>query len=171
MVQKYTLKIPSQQRSGFMPSFKAFLHHLFYWSCYALSCQATIWQPTVSVMLIGERTDFLCVWLLLLIVNVILYWRSVSFIILPPRLCKYDFTTFKFFLHHRNMQNHQCTASKDKLSILMLSYLCKSAHEVSKSLRVRTLQLLNDLKALVQLREHIHHRAREESMFWCLLEL
>jgi len=49
MVQKYTLKIPSQQRSGFMPTFKAFLHHLFYWSCYALSCQATIWQPTVSV--------------------------------------------------------------------------------------------------------------------------
>lgn len=49
--------------------------------------------------------------------------------------------------------------------------LCKAAHEVSQSLRVWTLQLLDDLETLVQLSKHVHHRAGKESVLRSLLEL
>lgn len=49
--------------------------------------------------------------------------------------------------------------------------LCKSTHEVSQSLRIWTLQLLNDLKTLVQLSKHVHHWTGEESMLRSLLKL
>lgn len=49
--------------------------------------------------------------------------------------------------------------------------LCKAAHEVSQSLRVWTLQLLDDLETLVQLGKHVHHRTGKESVLWRLLEL
>lgn len=43
--------------------------------------------------------------------------------------------------------------------------LSKAAHEVSQGLWVGALQLLNDLKTLVELSEHIHHRTGEQDMF------
>lgn len=49
--------------------------------------------------------------------------------------------------------------------------LCEPAHEVSQSLRVWTLQLLDDLETLVQLSKHIHHRTGKESVLRSLLEL
>lgn len=36
---------------------------------------------------------------------------------------------------------------------------------------IRALQLLNNLKALVELREHVHHGAGEQSVLRCLLKL
>lgn len=51
------------------------------------------------------------------------------------------------------------------------SDLCKAAHEVSQRLWIRTLQLLDDLKTLVELSEHIHHGAGEEGVLRCLLKL
>lgn len=38
-------------------------------------------------------------------------------------------------------------------------------------LGVGALQLLNNLKALVELREHVHHGAGEQGVLRCLLEL
>lgn len=49
--------------------------------------------------------------------------------------------------------------------------LCEAAHEVSQSLRVWTLQLLDDLETLVQLSKHVHHRTGKESVLRSLLEL
>lgn len=49
--------------------------------------------------------------------------------------------------------------------------LCEPAHEVSQSLRVWTLQLLDDLETLVQLSKHVHHRTGKESVLRSLLEL
>lgn len=37
------------------------------------------------------------------------------------------------------------------------SHLGKSLHVVSNDLRVRTLQFTDDFKALIELREHVHH--------------
>lgn len=42
---------------------------------------------------------------------------------------------------------------------------------MSHDLGVRTVQFFDDLKALVELGEDVHHRARKESMLRCLLEL
>ena len=42
---------------------------------------------------------------------------------------------------------------------------------MSHDLGVRTVQFLDDLKALVELGEDVHHRAGEKSMLRCLLEL
>lgn len=60
---------------------------------------------------------------------------------------------------------------KDKLSGCWGYYLSKPPIVVSNNDRVWALQLLNDLKALVELGEHIHHWAREQSVLRCLLEL
>lgn len=49
--------------------------------------------------------------------------------------------------------------------------LCKPAHEVSQSLRIWTLQLLDDLETLVQLSKHVHHRTGKESVLRSLLKL
>lgn len=49
--------------------------------------------------------------------------------------------------------------------------LCKPAHEVSQSLRIWALQLLDDLETLVQLSKHVHHRTGKESVLRSLLEL
>lgn len=49
--------------------------------------------------------------------------------------------------------------------------LCKPAHEVSQSLRIWTLKLLDDLETLVELSKHIHHRTGEESVLRSLLKL
>lgn len=51
------------------------------------------------------------------------------------------------------------------------SDLCKAAHEVSQRLWIWTLQLLDDLKTLVELSEDVHHGAGEEGVFRRLLEL
>ena len=50
-------------------------------------------------------------------------------------------------------------------------HLGKSFHVAPYDLRVGALQLAYDLKALVELGEHVHHRAREQSMLRRLLEL
>lgn len=44
-------------------------------------------------------------------------------------------------------------------------YLGKSFHIVAYDLGVGTLQLADDLEALVELREDVHHGAGEQSMF------
>lgn len=49
--------------------------------------------------------------------------------------------------------------------------LCEPTHEVSQSLRVWTLQLLDDLETLVQLSKHVHHRTGKERVLRSLLEL
>lgn len=46
-----------------------------------------------------------------------------------------------------------------------VSHLGKSFHVVADDLRVRTLQFANDFKALIELGEHVHHRAGEQSVF------
>ena len=51
------------------------------------------------------------------------------------------------------------------------THLCKAAHEVGQSMWVGALQLLDDLKALIELREHVHHRAGEQSVLRRHLEL
>lgn len=51
------------------------------------------------------------------------------------------------------------------------SHLGKSLHVVSNDLRVRTLQFTDDFKALIELREHVHHWAGEQSVLWRYLEL
>lgn len=50
-------------------------------------------------------------------------------------------------------------------------YLGEAFHTVAYDLGVRTLQLADDLKALVELREDIHHGAGEQSMLRSHLEL
>lgn len=54
---------------------------------------------------------------------------------------------------------------------LAATHLGKPSHVVTNNLGVRALELLDDLEALVKLGEDIHHRAREERMLRCLLEL
>lgn len=51
------------------------------------------------------------------------------------------------------------------------TYLGESLHVVSYDLRIWTLELPDDLEALVELGKHVHHRTGEQSMFWCDLEL
>lgn len=51
------------------------------------------------------------------------------------------------------------------------SHLGESLHVISNNLRVGTLQLADDFKALIELREHIHHGAGEQSVLWSYLEL
>lgn len=51
------------------------------------------------------------------------------------------------------------------------SHLGKSFHIVANDLRVGTLQFADDFKALIELREHVHHGAGEQSVLWCDLEL
>ena len=51
------------------------------------------------------------------------------------------------------------------------SHLGESLHVVPNNLRVGTLQFADDFKALIELREHVHHRAGEQSVLWCDLEL
>lgn len=46
-----------------------------------------------------------------------------------------------------------------------ITYLSEPFHIVSYDLRVRTLQFPDDLKALVELGEHVHHGAGEQSVF------
>lgn len=50
-------------------------------------------------------------------------------------------------------------------------HLGKSLHVVANDLRVRTLQLADDFKALVELGEHVHHRAGEQRVLRRDLEL
>lgn len=50
-------------------------------------------------------------------------------------------------------------------------YLRKPSHEMRESFWIWTLQLLYDLKTLVELREDVHHRAGEKGMVRCSLEL
>lgn len=45
------------------------------------------------------------------------------------------------------------------------SHLGKSLHVVPHDLRIRTLELPDDLKALVKLGEHIHDGTGEEGVF------
>lgn len=106
MVQKYTLKIPSQQRSGFMPSFKAFLHHLFYSSFYALSCQATIWQPTVSVILLDGRTVFSCVCVIIIVNSCNSLLKIGVFYYTATRYAAMILTHLSFFLLRFTSQQH-----------------------------------------------------------------
>lgn len=51
------------------------------------------------------------------------------------------------------------------------AHLGKPSHVVPHNLGIGALQLLDDLKALVELGEHIHHRAGEECVLRGLLEL
>lgn len=44
------------------------------------------------------------------------------------------------------------------------SHLGKSLHVVANDLRVGTLQFADDFKALIELREHVHHGAGEQSV-------
>lgn len=44
-------------------------------------------------------------------------------------------------------------------------HLGESLHVVANDLGVWTLQFADDFKALIELREHIHHRAGEQCMF------
>lgn len=50
-------------------------------------------------------------------------------------------------------------------------YLGEAAAVVSHDVRVGTFQFLDDLKALVELSEDVHHRAGEQSVLRRLLEL
>lgn len=52
-----------------------------------------------------------------------------------------------------------------------LTHLCESSHQVGQCFGVRALQLLNNLKALVQLSKDINHRAGKERVVRCLLKL
>lgn len=45
-----------------------------------------------------------------------------------------------------------------------VSHLGKSFHVVADDLRVGTLQFADDFKALIELGEHVHHRAGEQSV-------
>lgn len=51
------------------------------------------------------------------------------------------------------------------------AHLGKPPHVVPNNLRVRALKLLDDLKALVELGEDVHHGAREKRVLRRLLEL
>lgn len=51
------------------------------------------------------------------------------------------------------------------------AHLGKPSHVVPHNLGIRALQLLDDLKALVELGENIHHGAGEERVLRGLLEL
>lgn len=51
------------------------------------------------------------------------------------------------------------------------SHLGKSFHIIANDLRVRTLQFADDFKALIELGEHVHHRAGEQSVLRRDLEL
>lgn len=50
-------------------------------------------------------------------------------------------------------------------------HLCKSFHIVADDLRVGTLQLADDFKALIELGEHVDHGAGEQSVLRRDLEL
>lgn len=50
-------------------------------------------------------------------------------------------------------------------------YLGEAATVEGHDFGIRAFQLLNNLKALVELREHIHHGAGEQSVLRCLLKL
>lgn len=50
-------------------------------------------------------------------------------------------------------------------------YLGEAATVLGHDVRVRAFQFPDDLKALVELGEDVHHRAGEQSMLRCLLEL
>ena len=52
-----------------------------------------------------------------------------------------------------------------------VSHLGETAVVLADHRRVRTVQLLDDLKALAELSEDVHHRAGEQSMLRRLLEL
>lgn len=52
-----------------------------------------------------------------------------------------------------------------------VSHLGKSFHIVADDLRIRTLKFANYFKALIELGEHVHHRAGEQSVLWRDLEL
>lgn len=84
-----------------MSSFKAFLHHLLIILCSQLPGNH---MTTYSLSNIAWWKNSL-LWLLL-IIHVILYWRLVLFITLPPRLCCNDFTTFKGDLLCFSSQQH-----------------------------------------------------------------
>lgn len=56
------------------------------------------------------------------------------------------------------MPRHSVTVLEDE------SHLGKSLHVVADNLRVGTLQFADDFKALIELREHVHHRAGEQSV-------
>lgn len=51
------------------------------------------------------------------------------------------------------------------------SHLGKSFHVVADDLRVGTLQFADDFKALIELREHVHHGTGEQGVLRCDLEL
>ena len=51
------------------------------------------------------------------------------------------------------------------------SHLGESLHVVANDLRVGTLQFADDFKALIELREHVHHGAGEQSVLRRDLEL
>jgi hypothetical protein len=51
------------------------------------------------------------------------------------------------------------------------THLGKPPHVVTNDLRVWTLELADDLEALVELGEHVHHGAGEERVLRRLLEL
>lgn len=51
------------------------------------------------------------------------------------------------------------------------THLCESFHVVANDLRVGTLQLTDDFKALIELGEHVHHGAGEQSVLRRDLEL
>lgn len=52
-----------------------------------------------------------------------------------------------------------------------MGHLGKSFHVVADNLRIWTLQLADDFEALVELGEDVHHRAGEQSVLRCDLEL
>lgn len=51
------------------------------------------------------------------------------------------------------------------------SHLGKSFHVVADDLRIGTFQFADDFKALIELREYVHHRTGEQGVLWCDLEL
>lgn len=51
-----------------------------------------------------------------------------------------------------------------RLWLLLGRHLGESFHVVADDLRVRTLQFADDFKALIELGEHVHHRAGEQSV-------
>lgn len=54
---------------------------------------------------------------------------------------------------------------------LAAAHLGKPSHVVPNNLGIGALKFLDDLEALVELGEDVHHGAREERVLGCLLEL
>lgn len=100
-------------------------------------------------------TSCSCSWSVISLIWVIWEWRTVT-----VRYCFSEdpnpFTLMYRFLVSLSTQ---------------VNYLGEAATVLGHDGRVRTFQFLYDFKALVELGENIHHRAGEQSMLRCLLEL